>query len=277
MNTTTVNAVGFAYSSPEVILLFADHDRQQLQVYPPKNAGEQPKFANDGRKNMLLLLSVDSLPRLEQWSKKIHRILVFAKAEDLIGLHLPILDAMTADDGRLVPNRRQTRDEMLARIEKEAVPVVLDQSINAQRRARRRVEEATAYEGPTFRTFLKELRQLVDKDADGFTFADDIGVPSIMRLMGDTTQKHFKGACQRMIAVGGIPEDKAKALFRWVEGHDGPGPELGKAVDALLYPDEAAEEGTVTYDSVAQQHGVTAEDVRSVAKVYRQLQSLDSE
>jgi len=64
MSTSTVKAVGFVHTSPEVIILFADHTSQQMQVYPPKEGTEPPKFSNDGRKNILLLISLDMLPRL---------------------------------------------------------------------------------------------------------------------------------------------------------------------------------------------------------------------
>lgn len=273
--SSTVKAVGFAYSSPEVIMLFSDHDRQQLHVYPPKEASEQLKFTNDGRKHMLLLLSVDSLPRLAQWSSKIHRVLVFGKAEDLLGLNLPVLDADKDDEGRVIPYRRQTRDEMLARIENEAISIKLDNA-NEQRRANKQVAKATAYTGPTFRDLLKDLKGLIRaSDSADFTFADDVGVPSIMRLMGDTSQKEFKAACKRMIDVGALDDSKVKALFRWVEGIDGIGPELSKAVDAYLYPDEAQEDDPVDVDALAKQHGVAGDDVRSVARVYKRLQDLD--
>ncbi len=272
--SSTVKAVGFAYSSPEVILLFSDHDRQQLHVYPPKDATEQLKFTNDGRKHLLLLLSVDSLPRLTQWSSKLHRVLVFGKAEDLLGLKLPVLDADTDDDGRVIPYRRQTRDEMLDRIENEAVVLKLDNA-NTQRRANKRVATATAYSGPTFRDLLKGLKGLVRASADAsFTFADDIGVPSVMRLMGDTSQKEYRAACERMIKVGGVDDAKVKVLFKWVEGIDGIGPELSKAIDAYLYPDEESAD-PVDIDALATQYGVAGDDVRSVSKVYKRLQDLD--
>lgn len=270
--SNTVKAVGFAYVSPEVILLFSDHDRQQLHVYPPEDPNEQLKFANDGRKHLLLLLSLDALPRLAQWQKKLHRVLIFAKADDLEALRLPILDAFHDDDGKIMPNRRQTRDELLNRIENEAIALSLDVNAGEQRRAKRRAETAAAYDGPTFRSFLKDLRSMVSPGTDGFTFADDVGVPAVMRLMQDTSQKEFKEACMRMIEVGGLDEDKVKSLFKWVEGIDGIGPELYRAVEAYLYPENPEEE--IDVDDLAQRYCVSADDVRSVSKVYRQLQAL---
>jgi len=276
MSMATVKAVGFAYSSPEVILLFADHDSQQLHVYPSKESGDSPKFSRDGRKNVLLLLSLDALPKLASWNTKLHRVLIFGTADDLFSMNLPVLDALREEDGKVTPNRRQTRDELLTRIEDEAISVPLDRSVSAQRHASRKAAETASYSGPTFREILKELRSLLSANVPPeFTFADDVGVPSIMRLMHETQQTDFKGACKRMIEVGGLPENKVKALFRWVEGIDGIGPELSKAVDAFIYPDEAAEE--ITADAAASKYGVDQDDVKAVAKVYRRLQDIEEE
>jgi len=201
-------------------------------------------------------------------------VLVFGTAEDLLGLNLPLLDAVKDDTGRVVPHARQTRDELLLRIENEAVTLPLDKSPSAQRRANKKVEEAVAYTGPSFRFLLKELRGLVSPvDGSEFSFADDVGVPSILRLMSHTSQTEFKGACKHMINVGGLPEENVKSLFKWVEGIDGVGPELSKAVDALLYPDEDVEEEP-TVEGVAKTYGVQTEDVIAVSKVYKRLQEL---
>jgi hypothetical protein len=273
--SNTVKAVGFAYCSPEVILLFSDHARQQLHVYPPKDPNEQLKFANDGRKHMLLLLSPDALSRLDEkaWRKRIHRVLLFGKLEDLKALEVPVLDALRDEDGKVMPNRRQTRDELLSRIEQEAVAVQLDTHLGAQRRAKRRAEETAAYDGPTFKSFLKDLRGAITADAASFTFADDVGVPAVMRLMQDTSQADFKEACVRMIDVGGLPEDKVKSLFKWVEGIDGIGPELCRAVEAYLYPENPDAE--IDLADLAGRYNVSAEDVQSVSNVYKKLQALD--
>jgi hypothetical protein len=152
------------------------------------------------------------------------------------------------------------------------VPIPLDASVGEQRRANKRAQVASAYTGPTFRSFLKEMRAMVSAEAENFTFADDVGVPAVMRLMQDTSQKEFKEACQRMIEVGGLDTDKVKSLFKWVEGIDGIGPELYRAVEAYLYPEDPSED--VDIDALAERHGVSADDVRSVSKVYQKLQDL---
>ena len=82
MSGTTINAVGFGFTSPEVILLFADHDRQRLHIYPPRKSNGDPEMSDDGRQNILLLLSIDNLSAVEKWADDLHRVLLFGNADE---------------------------------------------------------------------------------------------------------------------------------------------------------------------------------------------------
>jgi len=272
-DAVSVKAVGFAFSSPEVILLSAN-PHQHFHVYPPKRSGQTVKMSSDGRRNVMLLLSIDKLGALEKWAKKLHRVLVFARLEDLADVGIPALDADTDEDGRAVPMRRQTVEELNGRIEAEAVLVSVKQSVPTVKRRARKARDSVAYEGPTFRELLRGMRKLVT-ESDEFSFQEDVGIPAIYRLMHDTSQEDFKLACKRMISVGEAPTENVKAFYRWIEGIDGQGPELSKAVDAHAYPEDEEEE--LSIEEAAERFGVDAKDVAAVAKVYSRLQEIGNE
>ncbi len=269
MSGTTINAVGFGFTSPEVILLFADHDRQRLHIYPPRKSNGDLEMSADGRQNVLLLLSIDSLSAVERWVDDLHRVLLFGNADELTEMGVPVIDSEVDESGNLGPTRRNTRDTMLKLIESEAVALAVGNgSRKAVKRNLKKAAAASSYEGPTLRSMLKGIRSSVT-ESDDFNFPNDVGTPTIVRLMGDITKAQYKTSCKQMIDKGGADKAKVKRLFRWVEGVDGVGPELGKAVDAYLYPDS---EDEVSAESAAQAHGVPVEDVQAVSKVYRRLQ-----
>ncbi len=269
--SVSVKAVGFAFSSPEVILLSA-RPEQHFNVYPPKRSGQAVKLSTDGRRNVMLLLSVDKLPALSQWSKRLHRVLVFARLEDLADLGIPALDATVDDEGKALPMRRQTIDEMNARIEEEAVDLEIGVPVPVAKRKARKARESADYAGPTFRELLRSLRKLVT-ESDDFSFQEDVGIPSIYRLMHDTSQADFKASCKRMISAGKAPKDDVRAFYLWVEGIDGLGPELSKAVDAYAYPED--EDSEISIEEAADRFGVSAADVAAVVKVYDRLQQTE--
>ncbi len=272
--TTTVKAVGFAFLSPQVVVLFADHHRSHLHVYPPKNQEDYVRLSEDGRANVMVLRSLDKLADLARWAPDLHRVIIFGDANELKDMGVPILDAQPDESGRFVPATKQSVDALLERIEAEAVDLALDKRrITIRGGGRTSVQNAAAPVVATkdvlpFRGYLKALQEAVP-EKEGFNFIDDIGVPAVMRLMSDTNQAQFKAACKIMIEKGGAPAEKVKAMFRWVEGFDGgKGPELSKAVEAFLYPEDETDEDVA---QVAEQFSVDVKDVTVVAKVYKRI------
>jgi len=270
-----VKAVGFAFISPEAFVLVANHKRDHIHLFPAKKNSEPLVFQREQRRQVVALRAVERMGQLIPHADKIDLIVAFGEAADLQELGIPMMDAGFDEDGKLVGHPRQSRDELLARIEKEAVELQVDKSLSTVKRARRRAKESAAYSGPTFRDQMRGIRDAVRASgAEGFDFVNEAAIPAVLRLMGDTNQADFKSACQGMIKRGGVPEETAKSFFKWVEGIDGIGPELGKAVDALLFTDDDVER---TEDEMATQYGVDVKDVALVANSYRQITETETE
>jgi hypothetical protein len=273
--SASVKAVGFAFFSPGSFILFANHTRDQVQLFPPRTASEQLRFANDDRRHVVVLRALDKVKALEPHADKIDLLVVFADSNDLLSLGLPIMDGEKDDEGNIVGKGRQNRSDLLERIEAEAVDFPLDKSASATQHILRKAKEAAAYDGPTFREQLRSIREAVN-NTEKFDFTQEAGVPSVLRLMGDTSREDFKSACRGIITRGNVPENRVKSFFRWIEGIDGGiGPELGKAVDAFLYPDD--EDAKQTAEEVANRYGVDVKDVKLIANTYSQLQDDSSE
>ena len=266
-----VKAVGFAFFSPEVFILFANHTQDYIQLYPRKS---DLTFPHDKRRHIVALRALEKLSHLEQYADQIDLLVIFADAAELLDLGIPLMDGELDEDGRVVGRPRQNRDELFSRIHAEAVDLTLTRTVPAIQHARRKAKETAAYDGPTFRAQMRSIRDAV-KDASGFSFLHDAGIPAVLRLMGDTSRDDFKAACRGIIKHGNASEELVKSFFKWTEGIDGGvGPELGKAVDALLYSDSDVEQ---TEEEIAEKYGVDAKDVGFVASTYKQLQDTAEE
>lgn len=272
----SIKTVGFTFFSPEVFLLFADHDRDHVHFYPPANGGQTLRLPKSKRRHVVLTTTLDKLHLLADEASSLHRVVVFADSNDLQELGIPMLDATTDEEGKVVPAPRQNRSELLERVEKEAVSIEVGKPLSAARRARKKAHEVAAYDGPTFKQQLREIKSKLDPVAD-FDFGQEVGVPSVLRLMNDTIRDEFKAACRSMIKRGGAPEDLVKSFYKWVEGIEGGvGPELGKAVDALLYGEDDSEE-ELTPEVVSERYGINVNDLNFVADVYQKLQHTDED
>lgn len=272
----SIKAVGFTFFSPEVFLLFADHDRDHVHFYPPANGGQTLRLPKSKRRHVVLTTALDKLHFLAEGASSLHRVVVFADSNDLQELGIPMLDATTDEDGKIVPSPRQNRSELLERVEKEAISIEVGKPLSAVRRARKKAKEVASYDGPTFKQQLREIKSKLDPVAD-FDFGQEVGVPSVLRLMNDTIREEFKAACRNMIKRGGAPDDLVKGFYKWVEGIEGGiGPELGKAVDALLYGEDDSD-AELTPEAVSERYGVNVNDLNFVADVYQKLQNMDGE
>lgn len=277
-----VKAVGFSFLSPEVVLLVADKTAHCLHFFPSKAEGSRSLDLSDAtRPHWVLLKAPEHIGAMAQYADRITRLLVFGRAEELLGLGLPILDA-TVSGTNVEVNRRSSRDELLARIDEEAVALSLNET-NAVYETLKKQERDKMENKPSGRTFfqqLKELKSIVGKDNPSLQFVTQIGIPAVKRIMGDIDRDTFVLVCKALVTDGGVDDPRARAFYRWVEGFDGEGVELGKAVDALLYPKQDAtermrgeEEWTDTLtESVASQFGVSETDLLFVARSYIQLQ-----
>lgn len=272
-NDGTVKAVGFAFFSPEVIILFSDPKKDHLHLFPPEKSEPPLDLSDTGRRHVVLLRALDKLGKLSEYQDQIHRLLIFgvSRPDDLLDMGIPLLDAVTTD-GKLEPYRRQTREALLKRIEAEAVDLPL---VSAPRSRRIKQEVAvqkkpkSAVPAVTFVSQIKELRKLLGKDGP-LDFVNDVGVPAVERIMDDLTREEFKSLCKKISVEGGVPEKPAHEFYRWVEGFgEGTGPELGRAVDAYLYPSSSLKGFSV--DEIAKKFNVDRNDVEFVANTYKTL------
>jgi len=267
---SSVKAVGFAYFSPEAFVLVANHKQDHIHLFPAKSTSQPLKLQREKRRQVVALRALEKLNQLAPHVDDIGLVVAFGDASDLIDLGVPLMDAEVNEEGKIVGRPRQSRDELLDRINREAVDLKIDVPLSSVKLARKKAAESASYTGPTFRQQMLMIRDAIQEAGkkDKFVFANEAAVPSILRLMGDTPRDDFKSACQGMITRGGVPEDLVKAFFKWVEGIDGIGPELGKAVDLLLYSDDDV---VRTEHEVAEQYGVDEKDVTLVANSYQQL------
>ena len=124
--TNEVKAVGFAFMSPEVVLLVSDKSTHCLHFYPAKTEGARNLDLSDQTKpHWVLLKSPEHLGAIARYADSISRLIVFGRGEELLGLGLPILDG-TVNETTITAQRRNNRDELLARIDTEAVPLALE-------------------------------------------------------------------------------------------------------------------------------------------------------
>jgi len=266
----SIKAVGFAFFSPEVVVMFADHDNSHIHVYPSKS-GKSLELSED-RDNVVVLMSLDKRYTLVDFADSIHRLLVFGKPDDLLKLGLPLLDATVDEDGTVVPLHRQSRATMHTRIEEDAVPLSLvsDVSSTIILTAKKISQEPTV--NLSFVSRLRALRSEVKAAGNTIDFVADVGMPAVLRIMNDYTREQIKDSCKKMVVDGGVSEASARDFFRWIEGigYQVSGITLGSALEKFLYPQGSAEEKPKAED-LAKRFNVDKSDIEFVAQSYQQL------
>jgi len=269
MTAPTVKAVGFAYTSPEVIILFAQHKEHRLAIFPPKD-GSTLTLSDDGRPNVILLRTIDKLHAVAPLVADIHRLIVFGGAKDLLELGLPILDAaVNPEDGKTSPQRRQAAEDVLRRIEDEAVDLTVLSAPTLSDTNQPVQEKKKMPSGKTFVGLMRTLRDKVGKDNPDLNFVEDVGVPAVNRLFGDIDQLVFRDACKLLVTHGGLGENAARYFYRWIEGHSGEGPQLSKAAEAYMYPADG--EDAPDLNDLAAEFEVDAGDIQFVCATYEKL------
>jgi hypothetical protein len=275
--TPTIKAVGFSFISPEVVLIMADTSANRLHFYPSAADGKTLDLSED-RPHWVLLKSPDHIGSMASYADHIDRLIIFGRPDELLGLGLPILDA-NVTNGQVEVIRRSNVKEMLDRIQQEAVSLSLTETEKAYQglKQKERTKMKPQPSGKTFVQQLKDLKAAINQLGNGFNFIQQIGVPSVLRLLGDTDREEFKHVCKLMVDKGGVPDQLARTYFRWVEGFEGEGTELGKAVEQLLYPQEGGrsmrpeEEWQAQVEPLAKKMRVDAGDLEFVARSYYQL------
>jgi hypothetical protein len=275
--TPTIKAVGFAFISPEVVLIMADNSSNRLHFYPSASDGRTLDLSEQ-RPHWVLLKSPDHIGSMASYADRIERLIVFGRPDELLGLGLPILDA-NVTNGQVEVIKRSNVKEMLERIQQEAVNLSLAETEKVYQGLKQK-ERNTMKPRPSGRTFvqqLKDLKAAINKSGSGLDFIKQIGVPVVLRMLGDTDREEFKRVCKLMVDKGGVPDTLAHSFFRWVEGFEGEGTELGKAAERLLYPQDGdksmrtEEEWQPLVASLAAKMSLDAGDLEFVTRSYYQL------
>jgi len=270
-NLKRVKAVGFAFMSPEVILLFGDHSRHYFHLFPlpKKSLSKTLDFSGPDRTHIVLLRAVDRLHGLEPYVNKIYRLVIFGKPEELTLLTVPIIDAIVID-GVVVPGPRQTKDVTLARIEGDAVEISVD-AIVSPKGIKKVSKEMSSVEkkSVTLIALLRGIRDVV-KDQEGVNFAQDFGAPTVFKITGDISPGEFKTVC-KLLTEHKVPEEQARSLYTWVMGFTGSGTDLAAAVEKYLHPRRTILDMDEYVTFLAEEHKVDIDDICFVANSYKDL------
>ncbi len=254
-----VDAIGFSFISPEVIILTADHERFCLHLYPPRNKTGEAFDLPDlkSRQHIVLVNSVDQIPNLVPLASKIHKLFIFGKMEE----------------GKPVPLVRHTVEELRERIEKESVKFNLAE-ISAQLFSTTRKVQKTAMSTTPLRTRLRQLRELSENS--NLEFITEVGIPTLQRLTNEIDSNTFMNACKLLWTKGGLTQVESRGFYRWVEGYDDNrrGIRLREAVERVLYPED---DDDVDIDKLADELDVDALDIKFVVKSYYDLHTQDEE
>lgn len=275
--TPTIKAVGFSFISPEVVLIMLDNSVNRIHFYPSASDGKTLDLSEQ-KTHWVLLKSPDHIGSMSSYADRIDRLIVFGRPDELLGLGLPILDA-NVTNGQIEVIRRSNVKEMLERIQQEAVSLSLAETEKVYQgfKQKERNKMKSRPSGKTFVQQLKGLKAAINKSGSNLNFIKQVGVPVVLRLLGDTDREEFKRVCKMMSDKGGVPDEMSHTFFRWVEGFDGEGTELGKAAERLLYPQVGAksmrteEEWQPLVVSLAAKMALDAGDLEFVARSYYQL------
>jgi hypothetical protein len=275
--TPTIKSVGFSFISPEVVLIMADNSANHMHFYPSASDGKTLDLSEQ-KPHWVLLKSPDHIGAMASYADRIDRLIVFGRPDELLGLGLPILDA-NITNGQVEVIRRSNVKEMLERIQQEAVSLSLAETEKVYQglKQKERNKMKPRPSGKTFVQQLKGLKAAINKSGSNLNFIKQVGVPVVLRMLGDTDREEFKRVCKLMSDKGGVPDEMAHTFYRWVEGFDGEGTELGKAAERLLYPQvgdksmRTEEEWQPLVASMAAKMALDAGDLEFVTRSYYQL------
>ncbi len=253
----TVKAVGFAFLAPEVIVIHFRYGRQdRIHLYPPL-FDEEFDLSDPNKRHIVALRDVNKRYALREYHNNIHRLLIFGKPDDLDKIGVPVIDAVTKD-GKVIQIPRQMPDVVSTRIRKEAVLIDLTPPAKAKS-TDQDDEEATEKPRRRLAWWLdKVLAEVEDKSQH-----ESIKMAAFHRLVDNISKEDFRRACNRMRKRMKIKKSIVAGFYRWVEGIDGDGVFLGKAVN--YYFDDAQEDDEeVSIDAIAADYKVDAGDIRLV-------------
>lgn len=228
----SVQAVGFASWDPEAVILLCTNGGDMVHMYPATRKREDHSFEfSDERRNIILLTNSDRRYDLTTHVEDIYRLIVFAPAEQLARLGVPVMDMVSTDGPPKV--MRQRHDVLRSRIEDEAVSIDLapptsnfeDEEISSSVAKVTKPKKSDR----TLRSCLEILASELE-DFPEVSIKKMILQPTLGRLTGRTNKQQYQESLRELLTYKTVKEKTAKSLFRWVEGIEGMGPELADAV-----------------------------------------------
>lgn len=267
MSSVTVKAAGFAFISPEVLTIHYDHTEagERLYLYP-STEGSAPASSLEAMgtdtKNVILLRDISKRKELARFADKVYRLLIFARPDALASLNIPILDA--AVSGKRVEIRpTMTSTQVSTWIAENAIDLDLGEFVKPLQAPE--PEKKTPSKKRTLRSLVSRVSKYLKDDEK--TLKDAL-TSMYLRIVNQYSSEDFKQSCKDMVKSG-VPKSSAKVIYRWVEGVEGDGAHLSKALDQYFDPDL---DGTVSLADLAEEHEVSVEDMKLVIDAVEELE-----
>jgi len=263
-----VPAVAFAFTKPDAVVYIgkgwtdAKNRRYRIHVFPPLQEGAKLPLSKD-RPNVVLVRRVDKVTGLNECASKLHRIIFLGAVDELLPLGVPILDAVTDDQGKLksAPPRANV-DFYNRKIEDDAAPFDLapprKKGTSSKKKKRKQKKKPLPN---TLATFLDEIEPYLDEGS----VWHDLEAPVLHFFVGTSNVDQFQGHCKGL-AKAGVPKSLSKAYFRWAAVKD-EGLTLSSSFDIVI---RNLEDGVaVNISSIAKKTGVSPDDLATLYTLYR--------
>lgn len=259
---STVKAVGFSFVSPEVLIVHYHYNKtERLHLYPSE-IPEAFDLSEKRKKHIVLLKSAEKRNDLAQYANQIHRMLVFGKPDDLMDLKIPIVDAVV-QGGKADIRPTMTPQLLSAWIDEDAVDLDLQEKVSKSWVTPAPAEETKKPKTKrTLRAILKKMVSYVDEQ-----YRNDFKMAVYQRIVDDISNEDFKAVCKKM-AKFGVPKSAVKSIYRWVEGIEGDGAFLGKAVDRYFNPRDEEE---IDLRKIADEYAVEVDDIKLVINALEEI------
>lgn len=295
-----VRAIGFGNYNPKVLVVFtaySDRPADRIFMYHPDEEGnwDLPEDESPEQRNFVIVTAIERLLDLKPYAKRIHRLLVFAKPDELVRLGIPTVDVVVDERGRVSKIEEQDLDTVRGKIENDAVVLRLSKkylipsdevSYNPGKSSKKAVAEelpkkklkkkkakkvAEPIEEPAEEeipdSLIGYLTWFNDKFSDKVAFENAIMIPTLLRLCKQIEKDEFKESCGTM-PKHGVPKKWSKAFYKFIEASL---PTLGKASRKLIFPKKGKNPSAA---KLADKYGVSLRDLKLVALGFERLQTL---
>ncbi len=254
-----VKAVGFCFYPAEVVMIHFKYGRsERLHLFPPR-MGIPFDISDESKKHVVLLSDIRKRHELRDHHERIHRLLVFAKPEDLEGIGIPCIDAVLLN-GKVSEVPQLTPEIINDLIRDKAVDISLE--------PRRPI--AAIKPEPTAKTAKHPLSWWLERifgDLDE-QHQDYVRQMVFHRIADQVPGETFREVCRGLRAKG-VAKSKVRGLYRWVEGIEGDGAFLGKAVDHYFDPPKGEDE--LSIEHIAKEYDVDASDMRAIISAIEEI------